>query len=313
MVPALTRLISLVSLNMSYNQLTQLTNSSELPTKIQILDFHANYITFVAKTYFARFTSLTSVNLAQNGLRTLREIHFASLKIKHLFLASTNLEIVEIFFSAPNGTKSKIKLDRIDLSRNNLNQVPLVTGYVRSAQLVDLSEQKTNKFLNEQSFNTLAIRLPTFIGHLNLRNNQLTSIKGGLNRRFFNSIDLSWNFLGMGSLCELFGHDVFINDSSSSGGGSSSNLLMRSVEVTFFPQKRPNRNTLVTCADLIAKNKRGVGGFKSADLVSTGGGGGLMEVRNRTKLVILKNCDFRLEKNSRINGTNSTGNMCNNT
>lgn len=183
--------------------------------------------------------------------------------------------------------------------------MPLVTGDVRSAQLVDLSEQKTNKFLNEQSFNTLAIRLPTFIGHLNLRNNQLTSIKGGLNRRFFNSTDLSWNFLGMGSLCELFGHDVLIDD-------TSSNFLMRSVEVTFFPQKRPNRNTLVTCTDLIASNQRGVGGFKSADLVNMGsGGGGLMEVRNRTKLVILKNCDFRLEKNSRINGTNSTGNMCN--
>lgn len=273
-IPDLTKLTNLHDLDMSFNHLTALNtyyHPHTLPTSLKFIDFSSNNIAAINFEYFKHFPHLISLLLNHNAMYYIQFLFFDSPHVKRVEMSACKLKHVSLFFDE---SIKEIYMDTIDLSRNDLRNYVVISNNVIEVGLLDLSEQKTNKFINNRSIWSFAFWLPNRIGRFDLRNNNIEWIDDNIEWQFFFNIDLSFNNLPSHALCELFGQDVRRKYAD-----------QISAEVTFFPQKIRvlGESSVLTCEGF----KSSARGFKP---------GILKEIRpfynNDMPLVRLKDCDY---------------------
>lgn len=200
-IPNMSLLSNLTRLFMNENLLDRLHDDKKLPKRIELLDFSFNKIESITATFFLHFSGLTHVSLAHNMLVILNRIEFISNKLQVISFADNNIEYINNLVLR---SFVKVNVEVIDLSGNKLKYPPKIKGNQVKIMNMNLSNQRSNAFINGRSIQLLLSNMPPILNHLSLRNNSLDSINGKLKNPTAKSIDLSFNNLSIHVLCDLF-------------------------------------------------------------------------------------------------------------
>lgn len=123
--------LSLRSLSMRFNRIERLDDPKLLPEHVRELDFSHNRINSVSVGFFANFPILESISLEHNHLKKLvlkfnPPDEHNPISLSSLELANNQLEDVKLDLEG-NG-RAVALLDLIDLSSNNLEKFPAISG-----------------------------------------------------------------------------------------------------------------------------------------------------------------------------------------